>query len=852
MIELLAPAGSMESLRAAVESGANAIYLSGKMFGARAYANNFDETALQEAIEFAHLRNVKIHVTVNTLVDNSEIPALADYLRFLHTVGADAILVQDLGVAKLAREIVPNLPMHASTQMTVNNLAGVLALEELGFSRVVLSREVTLKDIRHICRNCHVEIEVFAHGALCVCYSGQCLMSSMIGGRSGNRGRCAQPCRLPYTLVDKNNNNVLKDAGQYLLSPRDMNTIELIPELIEAGVASLKLEGRMKKPEYVAVVVDSYRQKIDSYYYQTELHDDIQKNLSQIFNRDFTTAYLEKKQGKFMMSDKRPNNRGRLIGRVISYDDVKREALIKLSDDIAIGDTIDFWVKVGGRVNANITKITMNTNANKNAKRNREDSNKSPELTEAAAGMEVIIPVAKRVHPHDRIFKVFDAKLTQKARSFFTTNAPVRRLKIDIEAIAKLGEPFRLKGTDENGFHAEATSDFLVETALKRAMDESTVRKQMNRLGTTIYELNDLKCTIDDNVIVPMSVMNDTRRLLTDELMKQRLAAYARPELSAKDSEATDILWQRDLADKKRSDKNKTAKPELIVAVDTLEKLHTAVANGADIVLFGGDSYHHEYISAEMYTKAVEICHAAGIKTAFGTPRIMRDSEQSAFTNLLKKIEDGTAKPDMIYAHSLAQMYLIRQMSDIPIWADYSFNTYNDSTVSFLADYDICGAVISPELNFKQIRTLVSASPLPLECIVHGQMELMVSEYCALGSFLGGIDKGTCSAPCTKGNYWLNDRKNAKFPIVTDQFCHMHVLNAKELNMLAHLPEFAKIGISRVRLDGRYMINSELAKFTKIYHEVLVQGENHLALMPENITQYEKDITRGHYFRGVE
>ena len=249
MIELLAPAGSMEALKAAVEGGADAIYLSGKMFGARAYANNFDEQCLKEAIEFAHLRNVKIHVTVNTLVDNSEIPALADYFRFLYEIGADAVLVQDLGAARLAQLVAPDLPLHASTQMTVNNLAGVLALQELGFSRVVLSREVTLKDIIHICRNSDVEIEVFAHGALCVCYSGQCLMSSMIGGRSGNRGRCAQPCRLPYTLVDKNNNNVLKDAGQYLLSPRDMNTLELIPEFIEAGVVSLKLEGRMKKPE---------------------------------------------------------------------------------------------------------------------------------------------------------------------------------------------------------------------------------------------------------------------------------------------------------------------------------------------------------------------------------------------------------------------------------------------------------------------------------------------------------------------------------------------------------------------------------------------------------------------------
>lgn len=826
MIELLAPAGSMEALKAAVESGADAVYLSGKMFGARAYANNFDENGLKEAIEFAHLRNVKIHVTVNTLVDNAEVAELAEYLRYLYEAGADAVLVQDLGVARIARAVVPDLPLHASTQMTVNNLAGVLALQELGFTRVVLAREVTLKDIRHICRNCNVEIEVFAHGALCVCYSGQCLMSSMIGGRSGNRGRCAQPCRLPYTLVDKNGQNILTDAGQYLLSPRDMNTIELIPDLIEAGVVSLKLEGRMKKPEYVAVVVNSYRQKIDAYYQRTDLTENVQKNLSQIFNRDFTTAYLEKKQGKFMMSDKRPNNRGRLIGRVMRYDDKARLAVIKLTENVAVGDTIDFWVKVGGRVSTNISKIFV----------------KNKDVTEAAGGMEVAIPVQGRVHPHDRVFKVFDVRLMQKARTFFTSGAPVRRIGIDIKAIAKLSEPFYLEAVDENGYSAQVQSDFIVEKALKRAMDRQAVEKQMNRLGTTIYELRRLDCIIDDNVIVPMSVMNDARRILVEKLMTLRLKAYERPQSVVRDN----AVWQKDFI----LNNEEIKKPELVVATDTLEKVRSAADSGADIVLFGGDSYQHEYISPDMYRQAVQICQERRCKIAFGTPRIMRDNEQTAFTKWLEHIQDLSI--DAIYAHSLAQMYLIRKAGNIPIWADYSFNTYNDATINFLADYNIQGATVSPELNFKQIKTLANASPLPLECLVHGNMELMVSEYCVLGSFMGNLDKGSCTKPCEKNKYWLCDRKNEKFPIVTDQFCHMHLLNGKELNMLAHLPEFTVSRIERVRIDGRYMTNKELAKFTKLYKEVLIEGKNHVALMPENIAKYETNITRGHYFRGVE
>ncbi|MFC2287345.1 MAG: peptidase U32 family protein, partial [Selenomonas sp.] len=349
MIELLAPAGSREALTAAVESGADAVYLAGNMFGARAYADNFDEEGLREAITFAHSRDVRVHVTVNTIVRDEEMAALSRYLRFLYEAGADAALVQDLGVYRLARQAAPDLPLHASTQMTVHNLEGVLLLQEMGFERVVLSRELSLEDIRYITAHCQVEIETFVHGALCVCYSGQCLMSSMIGGRSGNRGRCAQPCRLPYTLVDETGADVLgKDAGQFLLSPKDLKTIELLPELLESGIASLKIEGRMKRPEYVAVVVDAYRRAIDAVEAGRGLPSaaEDEKALAQIFNRDFTTAYLKGRPGRTMMSESRPNNRGLLVGRVLENDRTAGRVKLKLSGDLAEGDQLDFWVKV--------------------------------------------------------------------------------------------------------------------------------------------------------------------------------------------------------------------------------------------------------------------------------------------------------------------------------------------------------------------------------------------------------------------------------------------------------------------------------------------------------------------------
>ena len=259
-IELLAPAGTWEALEAAVNAGADAVYMGGKAFGARAYASNFDEEEMARAVYFAHMHRVRIFITVNTLVDDSEMETLANYLMFLNNVGVDGLIVQDVGVIRLCQKICPELPLHASTQMTVTNSGGVNFSKGIGLERTVLARELSLKEIKAACE-CGTEIETFIHGALCVCYSGQCLMSSLIGGRSGNRGRCAQPCRLPYALYDAKDNDMLKgkDAGQYLLSPKDMNTLQILPELIEAGVCSYKIEGRMKRPEYVAVVVDAYR-----------------------------------------------------------------------------------------------------------------------------------------------------------------------------------------------------------------------------------------------------------------------------------------------------------------------------------------------------------------------------------------------------------------------------------------------------------------------------------------------------------------------------------------------------------------------------------------------------------------
>ena len=826
MVELLAPAGSREALVAAVENGANAIYLAGNAFGARAYASNFDREALREAIHFAHLRNVAIHVTVNTIVADKEIEPLKDYLRFLDEAGADAVLVQDLGVAKIAHEVAPGLPLHASTQMSVSSLEGVRALAELGFTRVVLARELSLKEIRHICAHAPVEIETFMHGALCVCYSGQCLMSSMIGGRSGNRGRCAQPCRLPYTLVDEKGQDVLGDkAGSYLLSPRDLSTIDVIPDLIEAGVSSLKIEGRMKRPEYVATVVRTYREAIDTYYagkgyaVTQEERDD----LAQIFNRDFTTAYLEGRPGKAMMSDRRPNNRGLLIGRVTAYDWDARIVTVKLSGRLGLGDQVDFWVKVGGRVTATISALT---------------DAKGRAVEEGQAGDTVSFAIPSAVRDHDRVFKVYDARLMERAKETYASGAPVRRIPVAIAVRAAVGEPLTVTLCDAEGHRGEGRTDFIGESARKRPLSEEIIRKQVSRLGTSVYEMKSLHCDIAGEVMVPMSEINEARRKAVEALDALRLkeieAREHRPEPKFTDHIA----------------RQKPPKADFLVAVDTLGKAEAALAAGADGILFGGESYEHRVIAPEEYERAWQMAREAGARIDFNTPRIVHDGQQKHVERLLAAF--AAFPPDAVHVHNIAMLALVRRLTDFAIHADYSLISYNKQTLAFLKDYGASGATLSPELTAKEIRQLAKESPLPLTCIVHGRLELMVSNYCVTGSFLGGCGEGPCTQPCTRGHFALKDRKDALFPLAMDQFCHMHVLNSKVLSMMPHAMKFRAAGIETMQIEAKAMGEKEIAAIVKAYRKAMAfpeePAEDQLSWIHE---QEGKDITRGHYFRGV-
>ena len=846
-IELLAPAGTWEALEAAVNAGANAVYLGGKAFGARAYASNFDREELSRAVYFCHMHHVRLYVTVNTLVDDKELPELEDYLVFLHNVGVDGIIVQDMGVIRAASELVPGLPLHASTQMTVTNSAGVRFAAEQGIVRVVPARELSLSDLKKACA-AGLEIEAFIHGALCVCYSGQCLMSSLIGGRSGNRGRCAQPCRLPYTLVDKKGNDLLagKDAGQYLLSPKDLNTLRVLPQMIEAGVISYKIEGRMKRPEYVAVVVDAYRRAMDSYKrgsYEVPAQD--LANIEQIFNRDFTTAYLEKHQGRLMMSDRRPNNRGVLVGRVQKLNKDHTKAVVKLDKAIHSGDGLEFWVKVGGRVGTVVNTLRMNGAA----------------VETAEAGTLAEIDVTNGVRLHDRVFRTLDSELMAYAGQFYGEKNK-KRIPVSATVTVHLGSPLEVVLTDTDGNTGIGLTDFTAEPARKHALDEAAVRKQVDRLGTTEYELKELETVLDDGLMVPMSEINEARRKACEALDAARLEAFAPARKPVENKHAMSRwLAEMEKADFRDADtqaesvsnvlsgesrqecrrRDNTELPHVTVWTDTVEKVKAALDGGADWIIFGGDRYSTKDLTFTDYETVAKLVHNAGRKLAFSTPRIVKEGQLNYFMKFLQQAEACCI--DLLYVHNSGIWQLAKDLHlATPLWADMSLNIYNTQSLQFWKEAGAVGATLSVELNMGQLNHLSKSSPLPLECLVQGPIEMMVSEYCAGGSFLGNLDKGACTFKC-KEELFLHDRKDADFRLAGDQFCRMHVLNSQDLSVLGGLHELRDMGIDRLRIDGRTYEPDRIRELVKKFKETL--------LLPGETAENLPGTTRGHYYRGV-
>lgn len=497
--ELLAPAGNMDAFLAAIEAGADAIYIGGYTFGARAFANNFSDDEIIKCINYAHLYGVKVYITVNTIVYEKEVDLFLNYIDFLHRNNVDAIIIQDLGMFDLVRKVYPNLELHASTQMHIHNLNGVLNLQKWGAKRVVMARETSYETLKEIKKHTSIELEVFVHGALCVSYSGQCLMSSLIGGRSGNRGKCAGTCRQQYNLIDDNGKKYNEDS--YLLSTRDLNTLEDIGKLIELGIDSFKIEGRMKRAEYVYLVVSIYRKAIDNYlkYKETRITEDDILELKKIYNRRFTKGYLF--NDKNIMNTYRPNHLGIKIGKVIKKD--KNSIYIKLNNKLINGDGIRFLNKVedDGLI---ISQMYINKQKVISAKEND------------------VIEIKGNINCDNgaTVIKTTDKEQMDKLNNLI--NKRTRKVSINGKVIVKQDEFMKITLNDGKN-EVTFISDEKPQLATNKPLMKEDIEKQIKKINDTIYTFRNLEIYTDNKSFVPLSKLNEIRRGAIELLDQKRL-----------------------------------------------------------------------------------------------------------------------------------------------------------------------------------------------------------------------------------------------------------------------------------------------------------------------------------------
>jgi putative protease len=490
-IEILAPVGNFENLKAAVLAGANAVYLAGKEFGARSFAKNFTKEELAEVVEYCHIRNVSVYITVNTLIKEDEIAKILSYIKYLYLIDVDAIIIQDIGIASFVKEQFPDFDLHASTQMTAHSLEDVNFLESMGFSRVILSRELSIEEIKNIKENTNVEIEIFVHGALCVSYSGQCLMSSFIGGRSANRGKCAQPCRKKYELIDKDNGNVIEIGN--LISPKDLSSIEYLEELRSLGFSSLKIEGRMKTKEYVYTVVNAYKTGLN------------QNDLRKVFNRDFTKGFLFNEKIDNFTTKNSPGNVGYFIGNIKNV--VSNFIEVLLEEDIVLQDEIQIR-RNGSSVGARIEVIIFD----------------GAKVDKAKKGNLVKIKFVKKAFIGERLFKTYDVDYNKAIDKILNDKS----LEIDIELSVKIkiGEKLSLSVKDELGNIVNESIDFVVQKASNKPVSEEKIIENLKKMGNTPYKVANINMDCDEDIFIPISKINLLRRLAIEKLDDIRKIRY--------------------------------------------------------------------------------------------------------------------------------------------------------------------------------------------------------------------------------------------------------------------------------------------------------------------------------------
>ena len=821
--EVLAPAGTYECFRAAINAGADAVYLGGSMFGARAFAGNFEEAELIKAIRTAHLYGKKVYLTVNTLLRNDELEKLVQYVKPYYEEGLDAVIVQDYGVFAVLREAFSGLDLHASTQMTITGKYGAQLLKDMGATRVVPARELSATEIKDIYDNVDVEIESFVHGALCYCYSGQCLLSSMIGGRSGNRGRCAQPCRLTYSANGINE--------KYLLSPKDICTIETIPDILDAGVYSLKIEGRMKSPEYVAGVSYAYRKYVDMYLekgrdgYRVDAQDI--RQLMDLYNRGgFCKGYYYSQNDRSMMTFDRPNHQGIVIGNI-------KNGELVLSQEVNPGDVLEF-----------------------------PDGSEYTTPTGKKSG-KLALPKGILKNPKNgaAVYRTRNNELLGQLRARYIDNDI--KIPVRMEIFLKSGEKTCLKlvsGDNEIVVYGD-----VLEPSDKRPAVREDVIKQLKKLGGTVFSSDEgsIVTDIQGSPFAPVKLLNDLRRNALEELENTLLSKYKRNyECTNVQNPITAVVQGTDDAQEtavaqETADAQSNAackagvtgcrdssarRYDITVQVMKKEQLEAVLKTANNNVSRIYISTELSGIDGAIMMKGMVDEYNAGIsannrkiEAYMAMPYIFRDRAITLFERRLEDVK--VAGFDGLLIRSPEELGYIREKGLYELYegrivADYDVYTYNKAAFDEYIRLGVHDFTLSEELNAGQLKGLcrsISDKNIYLEKLVYGYLPLMVTAGCTLK--YTSKDK-PCGRP---GVYYLTDRKGKQLAALNScSYCYNLIYNSVPEYLLDKSDEIRNMGVGALRLSFSIEGADEV--------------ENIMKMNADSV----KDYTRGHYNRGVD
>jgi putative protease len=778
---LLAPAGDFEAMRAAVANGADAVYFGLGNFNARHRAHNFTLEELPRTMQDLHAHNVKGFLTFNTRIFSDELPAAVEYIGAIAAAGVDAVIVQDLGLARLIKTMAPTIHVHGSTQMTLTEPLGIeFVHQKLGVERVVLARELSIEDIKRIAGRTSVELEVFVHGALCVAYSGQCLTSEALGGRSANRGQCAQACRLPYDLIVDGRHRDLGEKA-YLLSPQDLAGYDLVADLAACGVASLKIEGRLKSPHYVAATSQTYRQAIDAGTEPFRISHQQRADLEQTFSRGFSHGFLSGVNHQQLVTARFPKSRGRKIGTVArltphSVIVASSDQSLKANDGIVFDEGHPEQDEQGGRIQS-VHAI---------GKHQLELQFHVGDINLSAISVGAIV------------WKTDDPALRKRLDHSFARDTIVHRTPIDAHVRAQTGEPLTLRLGD-----AEVASTEPLQRAQKHPATIEMLREQLERLGDTPFELRGLTSEIIDEPMVPKSLLNDLRRRAVAELLDRRRIIH-----NVADPAALENL--RCVASSS-ADRQSQIENQLHVLVRTLDQLSASIETHPA-------SIYADFEDVRRYKFAVERCNAAGIPIALATMRIVKPNEDGWLQQILD------AAPDAILVRNLAAIaFYTEKAPHMPLVGDYALNIANELTAQIFAEQNLLRMVPSYDLNWRQLAAMLSRfDPSRFECVIHQHMPMFHMEHCVFAHTLSnGKDYHDCGRPCEKHQVDLRDRVGQPHPLIPDAGCRNTVFNAQAQSAAEFVPRMKELGIRHFRVELLREKAREVGPLIKRYTDIL-------------------------------